>query len=87
MDDGALRLANGTRVESDLRVGADGLRSAVRAWMLDDGPPTYCGYAAVRGIGPIDPAYPDGCIAYGRGLILFVSPIDDARAYWVASLR
>lgn len=86
VEDGAVSLSDGSTVEADVLVGADGLRSRVRAWLLDDGAPSYRGYSAVRGIGPAVDGYPHGFIAYGRGLIVFASPVDDEHVYWVASI-
>ncbi len=73
-------------LEADLLVGADGLRSAVRRRLLGDGGPVYRGYTSVRGTGPRPAAHPDGFIAYGRGLVLFASPVDAEHVYWVASI-
>jgi 2-polyprenyl-6-methoxyphenol hydroxylase-like FAD-dependent oxidoreductase len=42
--------ANGTRVEGDLLVGADGLHSAVRASAFAAPEPSYAGYVAWRGV-------------------------------------
>jgi 2-polyprenyl-6-methoxyphenol hydroxylase-like FAD-dependent oxidoreductase len=80
-------LADATTVRGSVLVGADGLRSAVRRQLLDDGPPRYRGISAVRGLGPASARWPDGFIAYGRGLILFAAAIDADRVYWVASIR
>ncbi len=41
---------DGTQAVGDLLVGADGLRSSVRAEMLGDLPPLYAGYTAWRGL-------------------------------------
>lgn len=80
-------LADTTSVRGSVLVGADGLRSAVRRQLLDDGPPRYRGLSAVRGIGPAPARWPDGFIAYGRGLILFAAAVGAEEVYWVASIR
>jgi len=82
-----VRLADGREVRGDLLVGADGLRSVARRHVVGDGEPPYRGITAVRGVGPAPDDHPDGFIAYGRGLILFASAIDDRQVYWVASIR
>ena len=43
-----VKLRGGGRLEADLSIGADGLRSAVRAQMLGDGEPHYLGCTAWR---------------------------------------
>jgi len=55
-DDGAVRvvLEDGRRVEGAALIGADGLRSAVRARLVTEGEPQPIGYVAHRTIVPMD---------------------------------
>ncbi|MDP6351933.1 MAG: FAD-dependent monooxygenase [Alphaproteobacteria bacterium] len=46
------RFADGTTERGDILIGADGLRSTVRAQMLPEALPLYAGYAAWRGLIP-----------------------------------
>lgn len=47
---------NGEKWEADAVIGADGLRSVVRAHVLADGEPSYVGHVAYRGTVPMDAA-------------------------------
>jgi 2-polyprenyl-6-methoxyphenol hydroxylase-like FAD-dependent oxidoreductase len=46
----AAHFADGTSAQADLLIGADGLRSAVRACVLPEAQPLYTGYIAWRGL-------------------------------------
>lgn len=80
--------ADGTTTQADVLVGADGVRSAVRREMLDDGPARYRGDTAWRAI--ID--VPDdlrplrvGFETFGRGARFGMVPGHGDTALWFAS--
>lgn len=47
-------LSDGTALEADLAVGADGVRSGVRQALFGDGAPRFTGQVAWRGVVPVD---------------------------------
>jgi 6-hydroxynicotinate 3-monooxygenase len=47
-----LSFANGARVDADVVIGADGIRSKVREYLLGDDPPRFVGAVAHRAIFP-----------------------------------
>lgn len=81
------RLSDGTEVRGDLLVGADGLRSTVRARLLNDGEPRYAGYTSWRGVcevpGVADPSSTSE--SWGPGRRFGIVPIDHGRTYWFAT--
>jgi 2-polyprenyl-6-methoxyphenol hydroxylase-like FAD-dependent oxidoreductase len=81
------RLSDNTEVRGDLLVGADGLRSTVRARLLNDGEPRYAGYTSWRGVcearGLADPDFTSE--SWGPGLRFGIVPIDQGRTYWFAT--
>ena len=67
-----LQFANGVVIEADVAIGADGLRSAVRAALFGAERPHFTGYIAYRGLVPIAslPAgiiSPTSCLSTGPG--------------------
>jgi len=80
--------ANGSPIEADLLIGADGLHSHVREQLLNDGDPVYRGYIVWRGISPTTPATlaPDTAIEiHGRGKRFGIGPVGLGRTGWWAS--
>ncbi|MCB1624687.1 MAG: FAD-dependent monooxygenase [Pseudomonadales bacterium] len=55
------QFANGERVTADVLIGADGVRSGVRAALFGQDQPRFTGYIAFRGLVPCD-ALPTGII-------------------------
>lgn len=82
-----VRLSDGTEARGDLLVGADGLRSTVRAQLLNDGEPRYAGYTSWRGVcevpGLADPSTTSE--TWGQGLRFGIVPLDQERTYWFAT--
>jgi 2-polyprenyl-6-methoxyphenol hydroxylase-like FAD-dependent oxidoreductase len=80
-------LANGEQLQGDVLVGADGLRSTTRAWLLQDGPPTYAGYTGWRAVAELDERLLGGLMSetWGRGVRFGLIPIGAGRVYWFVS--
>jgi 2-polyprenyl-6-methoxyphenol hydroxylase-like FAD-dependent oxidoreductase len=81
----SVRFTGGRRAEADVAVGADGLRSAVRASLAIPGEIRYAGYTAWRGIAPFRTA---GLLAgetLGCGQRFGLVPIVGDRVYWYAT--
>jgi len=79
---------DGREESADLLVGADGLRSTVRARVLDEGPPRYAGFTAWRGIAEgVEGLVPDGVglNLWGSGMEFGLVSIGGGRAYWYLS--
>lgn len=78
---------NGEVLESDVLVGADGIRSIVRSGMLKDGPPRYRGDTAWRAIveRPADvPEDEPGFETVGGALRFGSTPLSGGRTQWFA---
>jgi 2-polyprenyl-6-methoxyphenol hydroxylase-like FAD-dependent oxidoreductase len=82
-----MRLENGEELEGDVLVGADGLRSKSRAWLLDDGRPTYAGYTGWRAVTRFEHESLRGRMTetWGRGVRFGLIPIGGGRLYWFVS--
>lgn len=64
-----VRFTNGTSVDADLVVAADGLSSSVRQWLAPDEVPSYAGYVCWRGIVAQDKLSPDTrALLHGAGI-------------------
>jgi 2-polyprenyl-6-methoxyphenol hydroxylase-like FAD-dependent oxidoreductase len=73
-------------VGSDLLVAADGIHSAVRAQLLNDGPPRYAGYTCFRAVLPRFPRWRGASgELWGRGKRFGIVPIGDDSIYWFAT--
>ncbi|WP_218004856.1 FAD-dependent monooxygenase [Actinomadura macra] len=73
-------------IHRDLLVGADGLRSTVRATLMPyEPPPRYAGYTAWQGVVP-DPGVRPGTFVniWGRGRRFVYYPLADGLVYWDA---
>jgi 2-polyprenyl-6-methoxyphenol hydroxylase-like FAD-dependent oxidoreductase len=90
-DDGVtVTLEGGETVRGDVLVGADGLRSVVRAQLLGDAEPRHAGWVAWRGIAELGVAsFPLGLArqSLGRGRSFGTWHIGGGRIYWVGTLR
>jgi 2-polyprenyl-6-methoxyphenol hydroxylase-like FAD-dependent oxidoreductase len=84
-DSAAARLADGTLVEGDMLVGADGIRSTVRDAAVARGALRYAGYAVWRGVAKYELGEHAGTLSIGRGAQVGVFPMTRGRAYWFAT--
>jgi 2-polyprenyl-6-methoxyphenol hydroxylase-like FAD-dependent oxidoreductase len=80
-----VRLTGGERQSGALLVGADGLRSTVRAGLLGDGDPDYAGYTQWQTLVPdtadLLPAGEERVI-FGPGLRAVMHPVGGGRLFW-----
>lgn len=78
-------LLDGEPIEADLLVGADGIRSTVRAGLLGDGPPRHSGLLTYRAIVAM-PQLKLGIGEYwGNRRVFGMVPVDGGRLYWFAT--
>jgi 2-polyprenyl-6-methoxyphenol hydroxylase-like FAD-dependent oxidoreductase len=80
-------LDTGGRLEGDVLVAADGLRSRTREQVLGDGPPIYAGYTGWRAVTELDSDSLRGRMTetWGRGVRFGLIPIGPGRVYWFVS--
>jgi salicylate hydroxylase len=79
-DHAVATFANGRRVEADLVIGADGIKSTVRDQLFSDAPPVFAGEHAYRAVVDADSAHglvvDDNLRMYlGRGTKVYVLPL------------
>jgi 2-polyprenyl-6-methoxyphenol hydroxylase-like FAD-dependent oxidoreductase len=89
-DDGdrvTVELGDGEKLQGDVLVGADGVRSKTRAWLLQDGPPSYAGYTGWRAVTELADGSMLGRMSetWGRGVRFGLIPIGSGRLYWFVS--
>lgn len=80
--------SDGTSMDCDLLIGADGLHSAVRAQALNDGEPVACKYIAWRGVSDFRPPSLPPATAieiHGRGKRFGIGPVGLGRVGWWAT--
>lgn len=81
-----LRFADGSTARADLVVGADGLRSAVRASLLGDGEPRDARIVAYRGVVELGEEVPAG-EWWGVDSVAGLLPLCDGLVYWYFGAR
>ena len=69
----------------EVLIGADGLRSAVRAQLFGARAPRYAGYTAWRAVVPFEPLPLVTGETWGRGRRFGIVPMAGGRVYWFAT--
>jgi 2-polyprenyl-6-methoxyphenol hydroxylase-like FAD-dependent oxidoreductase len=86
----AVRFSDGSVEHGELVIGADGLRSRLRAAVIGDGEPRYAGYTAWRGVVSLDTSLAGDVLlgeSWGPGALFGVARLGGSQAYWWASVR
>ncbi len=79
------RFANGVAARGDVLIGADGIRSVVRARLFGAPPPRYAGYTAWRAVVPFAHAQLLPGISIGHGAQFGQVPMAGGQVYWFAT--
>jgi 2-polyprenyl-6-methoxyphenol hydroxylase-like FAD-dependent oxidoreductase len=78
-----VRLDGGATYEFDLVVGADGVRSTIRAAVAPhEGPPSYSGSTAWRAVVSAPGLVSTAWLTIGRGLHFLAAPLPEGFVYW-----
>jgi 2-polyprenyl-6-methoxyphenol hydroxylase-like FAD-dependent oxidoreductase len=83
--DGVTVTAGGADHRGDVVIGADGIRSVVRARIWPEAePPRYLGRTAWLGVADVAdlPGDLTGSVTMGRGVLFLIHPVSRGRAYW-----
>lgn len=83
------KFADGSAAEADFLIGADGLHSAVRKQLVNDGEPRFSNCFAWRGIAHgefVDLPEESGFIAFGKGLQFGGMAVGQNRYYWFGAV-
>ncbi len=84
-----LRLANGTSIDGDILIGADGVASVIRTQLHpDEAPPRPSGYFALRGASPAVHLLEGRqfLVYFGAGIEVGVVQASETMVYWYVSL-
>jgi 2-polyprenyl-6-methoxyphenol hydroxylase-like FAD-dependent oxidoreductase len=88
---GALvRFSDGSAERGDVVIGADGIRSRIRAAVVGDGEPCYAGYTGWRAVVAMSASLADDMLlgeSWGRRSLFGVARLGGSQAYWWASVR
>jgi 2-polyprenyl-6-methoxyphenol hydroxylase-like FAD-dependent oxidoreductase len=84
------RFTDGSAIETEVLIGADGLHSRAREQLLHDGAPSARGYIAWRGVAPQMPKSLNPSTAFevlGRGQRFGIGPLGFGKVGWWASIN
>lgn len=87
LDNGQVNLSfeNDEEIVFDAVIGADGIHSVVRSYVINDGEPIFRGYNIWRGVVKTDFDIGYGSETFGRGMRVGIVPIKDGFYGWWAT--